>query len=172
MVPLFQDQVTAAASSTHHAPSAIQTEAVDQASYVPLADDLDQASDAESTQSAPNSQMRHVDSAAPILSATTDQVAPVSSTPPAQFVPPVNMIQSTTTTSLVPPAVSAVPAPLIQTAHAPSRPAYSAPRYWQTPPQPYPAPPVQHYYPQQPFAPVRPPDDHNAAGVLEMAIAS
>ena len=120
----------------------------------------------------PNSQVRRVDSAAPILSATMDQVAPVSFSSPAQSVPPVNMIQSTPTTSMVPLAVSAVPAPPIQTAHAPSRPAYSAPRYWQTPPQPYPASPVQHYYPQQPFAPVRPPDDHNAAGVLEMAIAS
>ena len=74
------------------------------------------------------------------------------------------MIQSTPTTSLVPPAVSAVPAPPIQTAHAPSRPAYSATRVCQLP--------VQHYFPQKPFAPVRPPDDHNAAGVLEMAIAS
>ena len=172
MVPLFQDQVTAVASLTHHVPSATQTEAVDQASFVPLADDLDHASDAESTQSASNSQMRCVDSAAPILAATTDQVAPVSWAPPAQSVPPVNMIQSTPTTSLVPPAVSAVPAPPIQTAHAPSRPAYRAPRYWQTPPQPYLAPPVQHYYPQQPFAPVWPPDDHNATSVLEMAIAS
>ncbi|KAK0149995.1 hypothetical protein N1851_009229 [Merluccius polli] len=172
MVPLSQDQDTTAASSMRNALSAELTEAVEQDSDAPLVDDVENDSDAESIRSAPVSQMARVDLTTPVSSVPSNQVAPVSLALPAQPVPPVNMIPPNPSTSLVPPAVSTVPVLPIQTAPASSRPAYSAPRYWQPPPQPYPATPVQHYYPHQPPAPVRPPDNPNTPGVLEMIIAS
>ncbi|KAG7999698.1 Embigin, partial [Nibea albiflora] len=98
--PLSQDQDKAAASTKDAEHSAVQTEAVDQPSSAVQADDLAQASKTESAKSAPVSQMDSVDS-----------IASVSSAIP--------------TSSLVPPAVSAVPVLPIQTAPPSSQPAYS-----------------------------------------------
>nr|XP_043883741.1 uncharacterized protein LOC122770735 [Solea senegalensis]XP_043883742.1 uncharacterized protein LOC122770735 [Solea senegalensis] len=175
LVPLYQDQYTATVSTVYVAPSPTLTKAADKASFALLADNVDQASEAETTQFAPMSQTRRTDS---VSSAAVDQVDPVSWATPAQPVPPGNMIRTTPATSLVPPAVSAVPALPVTTAPAPSQSAYNTSRHWQPPPPQqypyppaqYPAPPVQHYYPQHPTAPVRPPD--NTPGVLEMVIAS
>ena len=139
---------------------------------VSLSQDQGAAAD-PTTQAAPSATLTEdhgADSVPPL--AALDQAAPVSLTLPAQPVPPVYMIPPPPTSSLVLPAVSTVPATPIQTIPALPQPAYSAPSYWQPSPQPYVAPPVQYYYPQQHPAPVRPPDNSNAPGVLEMVIAS